>query len=335
MADPASADWKTTLLINAHKDYIKSLQAEKTDRFEYWASEHLRVSGLYWGMTAMAIMNATDEMDLKGALEFTLECQNTDGGFGGNKGHDSHLLYTLSAVQVLAMMDKLDKVDTKKISSFVATLQRPDGSFTGDKWGEVDTRFSYCAVSCLSLLGTLDMINIKNTVEFILKCKNFDGSFGVVPGAESHAGQTFCCVGALAICNALDLIDTDLLGWWLAERQLKEGGLNGRPEKLADVCYSWWVLSSLSAINRQQWIDKDALIKFIFLCQDHEDGGISDKPGNVRDVYHTCFGLTGLSLLGYPGLAAVDPRYCMPTSTLNRLKIKSPPQLTPKDFPGL
>jgi hypothetical protein len=30
-------------------------------------------------------------------------------------------------------------------------------------------------------------------------------------------------------------VDKDLLGWWLAERQVKEGGLNGRPEKLADV----------------------------------------------------------------------------------------------------
>jgi hypothetical protein len=45
----------------------------------------------------------------------------------------------------------------------------------------------------------------------------------------------FCCVGALAIANALDLIDRDQLGWWLAERQVKDGGLNGRPEKLADV----------------------------------------------------------------------------------------------------
>jgi geranylgeranyl transferase type-2 subunit beta len=35
--------------------------------------------------------------------------------------------------------------------------------------------------------------------------------------------------------NALHLIDQDLLAWWLAERQVTNGGLNGRPEKLADV----------------------------------------------------------------------------------------------------
>lgn len=45
----------------------------------------------------------------------------------------------------------------------------------------------------------------------------------------------FCCVGALAITGSLHHIDKDLLGWWLCERQVKSGGLNGRPEKLPDV----------------------------------------------------------------------------------------------------
>jgi prenyltransferase beta subunit len=84
----------------------------------------------------------------------------------------------------------------------------------------------------------------------ILSCRNFDGGFGAVPGAESHAGQIFCCVGALSIGNALHYIDEDLLGWWLSERQCDSGGLNGRPEKQADVCYSWWILSSLSILGR-------------------------------------------------------------------------------------
>jgi geranylgeranyl transferase type-2 subunit beta len=69
-------------------------------------------------------------------------------------------------------------------------------------------------------------------------------------GAESHAGQIFCCVGALSIADGLDVIDRDLLGWWLSERQCDNGGLNGRPEKQSDVCYSWWILSSLSIMGR-------------------------------------------------------------------------------------
>jgi geranylgeranyl transferase type-2 subunit beta len=114
-----------------------------------------------------------------------------------------------------------------------------------------------------------------------MKCMNFDGGFGCVPGAESHAGQIYCCVGFLSIMNKLDLINIDLLGWWLAERQLESGGLNGRPEKLVDVCYSWWVIASLKIIGKLEWIDKEALKKFILLAQDDETGGVSDRPLNM------------------------------------------------------
>ena len=65
-------------------------------------------------------------------------------------------------------------------------------------------------------------------VDFVLSCMNFDGGFGCAPGAESHGGQIFCCVGALAIAGALHHVRADELGWWLCERQLPGGGLNGR-----------------------------------------------------------------------------------------------------------
>lgn len=41
--------------------------------------------------------------------------------------------------------------------------------------------------------------------------------------------------------------------------------------------------------------------------KDPELGGIADRPGDMVDVFHTNFGIAGLSLLGYPGLEAVDP----------------------------
>lgn len=45
----------------------------------------------------------------------------------------------------------------------------------------------------------------------------------------------FTCLGALAILDRIEEVDAETLGWWLAERQLPNGGLNGRPEKLEDV----------------------------------------------------------------------------------------------------
>lgn len=56
--------------------------------------------------------------------------------------------------------------------------------------------------------------------------------------------------------------------------------------------------------------------------QDPDDGGIADRPGDWVDVFHTVFGLAGLSLLGYPGLQDVDPLYCMPADIIAKLGLK-------------
>ena len=150
----------------------------------------------------------------------------------------------------------------------IAGLQDPDsGSFAGDIWGEKDTRFIHCAFIALSVLDSMSLVDVESAVKHIQQSANLDGAYGTSPGAESHSGQVFTCVGALSIAGRLDLVDADRLGAWLSERQLPNGGLNGRPEKLEDVCYSWWVLSSLAMIERLHWIDGGKLSSFILKCQ--------------------------------------------------------------------
>ena len=218
-------------------------------------------------------------------------------------------------------------VDVNFVRADVLSLQDPEsGSFAGDEWGETDTRFACCAVNCLALLGRLDELDADKTASWLASCKNFDGGFGMVPGAESHAAQgrqskstgnstlmlfaVWTSVSALTILGRLDVVDKDTLCWWLCERQLPNGGLNGRPEKLEDVCppphmvlcmmlslvqvcYSWWVFASLSILGRGDWIDHAKLQIFILSCQDNEKGGIADRPEDMADVWHTIFGIAG------------------------------------------
>lgn len=128
-------------------------------------------------------------------------------------------------------------------------------------------------------------------------------------------------------CCRLDAVDRDTLAWWLCERQLPSGGLNGRPEKLPDVCYSWWVLSTLTILGRLNWIDGKKLWNFILACQDTETGGFADRPGDIADPFHTLFGLAALSLLGNESLQKVNPTFCMPQYVIDQLGLK--PQILP------
>jgi len=307
-----------TLHAEKHVAYIQSLDIRK-DSLDYWLTEHLRLSGVYWGLTALCLLNHPDGLPREDTIAYVKSCQHKSGGFGANPGHDAHMLYTVSAIQILAIENALDTIDRDHVARWIGGLQQENGVFAGDEWGETDTRFIYGAMNCLSLLGKLDVIDVEKAVDYVLACQNHDGGFGMALGAESHAGQIFTCVGALAIAGKLDKIDKDLLADWLCERQLSNGGLNGRPEKLEDVCYSWWVLSSLAMLERLHWIDGESLVRFILRCQDEEGGGIADRPGNMVDVFHTFFGVAGLSLLGYQGLEEVDPVYCMPRKVTKKI----------------
>ena len=64
-------------------------------------------------------------------------------------------------------------------------------------------------------------------------------------------------------------------------------------------------------IDAVDFIDKSSLCDFILSSQ-NENGGIADCPGNFPDVFHTLFGLGGLSLLGFDGLKEISPVYCLP-----------------------
>lgn len=66
-------------------------------------------------------------------------------------------------------------------------------------------------------------------------------------------------------------------------------------------------------------------------CQDAEDGGISDRPGNMSDIFHTYFGIAGLLLLEHFDKSQedntqfddIDPTYALPVRVIERLGVKS------------
>lgn len=71
------------------------------------------MSGIYWGVTPLYLLGHPDALPRSGLLDFVFSCLHENGGFGAAPGHDPHMLYTVSAVQVLATLDAFEELEKK------------------------------------------------------------------------------------------------------------------------------------------------------------------------------------------------------------------------------
>eukprot|EP00435_Cladocopium_sp_Y103_P068717 s1151_g32.t1 len=195
--DKAQDDKQTQeFLWEKHDHYLRHLDDDK-ESLEYMMTEHLRMGGIYWGVSAMALLRRLNDQQRRDEIiDWIFRCRDskTAGGFGPNVGHDADITATHYALLVLCIYDGLEQLDREGVVAFIAGLQQEDGSFAGDRWGEVDVRFAYCALSSLTILDALDRVNVDACVDWILRCMNYEGAFGPVPMAESHAAYVFCAV---------------------------------------------------------------------------------------------------------------------------------------------
>jgi protein farnesyltransferase subunit beta len=211
-------------------------------------------------------------------------------------------------------------IDTIKLHSFLKKMKRPDGGYNLYENGEHDLRGVYCALVCGFLCNILDDELTDKCEEYILSCQNWQGGFGSQSHrCEAHAGYTFCAVAGLAILSKYHLKEgfkfggneKDLIDYCKGLQDNFSGGFSGRVNKLVDGCYSFWVSAVLRIlVPDQSTFNIDALKQFILnVCQNDATGGFRDKPGKKEDLYHTCYCLSGLSLISYKSLdlIQIDP----------------------------
>jgi geranylgeranyl transferase type-1 subunit beta len=227
-----------------------------------------------------------------------------------DKGHPhaafchAHVAMTYTALCTLRTLgDDLSRVPRAAIVAALRPLQRPgDGSFYCIAAGsEHDLRFLYCACCICHMLGDWSGMDVERTLACLRACRNpCDGAFGLVPGQEGHGGSTFCAVASLVLLDRLhDVLDADaraaLVQWCVGKQQADGGGLQGRPNKAQDTCYSYWIGGTLVLLGHADLLDHDQLSGFVLQCQS-KLGGFSKVKGAYPDVLHAYYSLAYLSL---------------------------------------
>ncbi|XP_015118002.1 geranylgeranyl transferase type-1 subunit beta [Diachasma alloeum] len=221
-----------------------------------------------------------------------------------------HLSMTYTALAtLLALGDDLSRVDKKSIVEGMRSCQNPDGCFIAMITGsESDMRFLYCACCICAILDDWSGLDKDRAIDYIVKSISYDGAMGQGPGLESHGGSTFCAVASLLLMNelhgALSLEQLERLRRWCLMRQ--SDGFQGRPGKPTDTCYSFWIGATLQMLDVQQFSDAEKNREFVLSTQDTRIGGFAKYYDTRADPLHTYLGLSGLSLLGEPGLQPLN-----------------------------
>eukprot|EP01094_Clydonella_sp_ATCC50884_P015448 TRINITY_DN2604_c0_g1_i1.p1 TRINITY_DN2604_c0_g1~~TRINITY_DN2604_c0_g1_i1.p1 ORF type:complete len:397 (+),score=101.41 TRINITY_DN2604_c0_g1_i1:171-1193(+) len=290
--------------------------------------ESNRLTIVYFGLSSLDVTNSLDHIaDQRSAIiDFVYSLQVLPGpdnnyercGFRGSPlignpwnpncepieqlKHDyAHVANTYVALCILKMLgDDLSRVNRPAVMGGLRAIQAQDGSFRAMFCGsESDLRFVFCATAICSLLNDWSGFNKDLGFAYILKCRSWDNGFGQGPEQEAHGGSTYCALAALSLLGRIDELEgKDSLVRWLLERQIS--GFQGRVEKVADTCYSWWVGASLAMLGAWDLVNHDMCASFTYSCQ-HMIGGFSKVPGVSPDPLHTYFSLCALGMCGHDG----------------------------------
>lgn len=98
---------------------VLPVQKDESD-WQIVASDSFRMSGVYWALTALALMDVplSRAHDVDALAAWVLSCYKPgEGSFAPNVHHDGNLLSTLSAVQIMTLLGKEVQLDADGISA--------------------------------------------------------------------------------------------------------------------------------------------------------------------------------------------------------------------------
>lgn len=228
--------------------------------------------------------------------------------------YSAHIAMTYTALACLAILgDDFSKVNRKAITTALKSLQQKDGSFAATATGsESGMRFVYCACVISHILNDWSGVDKDKVVQFVLNSQSYDGGIGLLPGQESHGGSTFCAVASMHLMGRMHQLPMKqkLLRFCLL-RQHRMGGFQGRRNKDADTCYSFWFGATIKLLGHFDLVDHASILMFHKTCEKLSIGGFGKVPQNQPDILHSFFSICAMSLMTQKGFRELSPSLCM------------------------
>ncbi|KAL4779097.1 terpenoid cyclases/protein prenyltransferase alpha-alpha toroid [Aspergillus varians] len=234
-----------------------------------------------------------------------------------------------------AGLDGVEDIDVGKLMTFIESCQAYDGGMAEGPYCEAHSGHTYCAVNTLTFLDRLS--NTSERVPLISPgSQQFESLVGWLVSRqttelgddedeeEEEANETKGPVDS----NSQSLVDKPSLDESIdalpnilppSEESLQWAGFNGRTNKFADTCYSFWNAATLDMLGKLSMVDAYRNRRYLLEKTQHFVGGFGKGVGELPDLLHSYFGMVSLAFQGEQGLDSVDPALCATHRTVQHL----------------
>lgn len=275
-------------------------------------------------------------------------------------GRDMRYCYLAAAVRWMLRGNRdpsddeyVPDIDVSALVAHIHRGQTYDGGFAESWQHESHAGYAYCAVAALAMLdrpldggeqplSSPQQQNLQNGIGNRQALVSFlmSRQFAYLPGSSSADEQE----------DQDD--DPETANFRLPDLSHDEPaqfiGFNGRCNKIADTCYTWWTQGTLAVLglvenpaaddddnnNNKQKTTTTATTTtampsnptalkaqraFLLEQTQHMIGGFGKNPGSPPDVGHGCLGLAALATMGDPSLKRLDPALCVSVDTVAKI----------------
>ncbi|KAJ5694112.1 hypothetical protein N7536_004524 [Penicillium majusculum] len=272
-------------------------------------------------------------------LEWLPKVQRADGSFGelvgpgGSVGGPRDLRYCCCAAGIRYVLrgrnetglEGVPDIDVLGFVSFIEACQTYDGGMAESPFCESHSGHTYCAVGSLDFLRRTSN-DLKSLPLLSAGSDQFEAlitwlaSRQTAQLEEPEEDEDDEQVEATETGSLNDRVRGLPNVQPLEPDTISCAGFNGRCNKYADTCYSFWNGATLMMLDQYSVVDEVRNRRYLLEKTQHLVGGFGKGPGDPPDLLHSYFGMVSLAFQGEAGLNPVDPTMGSSERTVRHLE---------------
>lgn len=258
------------------------------------------VRACYTAISVASILNILDDELVENVGNYILSCQTYEGGIGGEPGSEAHGGYTFCGLAAMILINEVNRLDLSSLINWVVFRQGVEGGFQGRTNKLVDGCYSFWQGGVCALIQRLHTI-----VDEQLPPSDDSEEQEDEENDDSDSINTPSSAKSDDICEDLEELKVKVNV--SDDDESTEPIYEGRDHVSKKNLSNFGLKFIREHAELEPLFHSMALQQYILLCSKVEEG-FRDKPGKHRDLYHTCYCLSGLSVSQYSWSKKADSR---------------------------